>query len=291
MLARSCAGVSSSLMVKVVKLAHVGLNAVDLSKQAEFYNDKWGLEPVDEFGREIFFRAEGPAHHVLTLHEHQTTGLHHIALEVAAPEDIDKAFDELSAAGVEVVSPPAQELEPGVQKAIRFKDPDGFLVELVAGIDSVLDPYGQRDVKPRDVNHAVLNVTDPERSEAFYRDLLGFKLTDRFINGLSFWACNANHHSLAFGLARDRQPSFHHAAFELKDWEEWIKAVFHAGERGIPRLWGPGRHLFGNNLFSYYRDPEGNTVEYTAEVEQLTDPDRQIRIQEPYPDQWQTAER
>ena len=33
-------------MVKVIKLAHVGLNTLDLSKQAEFYNDRWGLERV-----------------------------------------------------------------------------------------------------------------------------------------------------------------------------------------------------------------------------------------------------
>jgi catechol-2,3-dioxygenase len=278
-------------MVRVIKLAHVGLNAVDLSTQAEFYNDKWGLEPIDEFRRELFFRAEGPAHHVLTLHEHETAGLHHVALEVASPEDVDRAFEELSAAGVQVVTPPTQELEPGVHKAIRFMDPDGFLVELLAGVDRVSDAYGARDVKPQDLNHVVLNVADAERSEAFYRDLLGFKLTDRFVNGLSFWACDANHHSLAFGQARDGQASFHHAAFDMKDWEAWIKAVFYAGERGIPRVWGPGRHLFGNNLFSYYKDPEGNTVEYTAEVEQLTDPDRQIRIQPPFADQWQTAQR
>jgi catechol-2,3-dioxygenase len=278
-------------MVKVVKLAHVGLNAVDLSKQAEFYNDKWGLERVDEFGNEMFFRAEGPAHHVLTLHEHESAGLHHIALEVASSDEIDRAFDELTAAGIEVVTPPAQELEPGVRKAIRFKDPDGFLVELVAGVDRITDAYGQRDVKPQDLNHIVLNVADAARSEAFYRDQLGFQLTDRFINGLSFWACNANHHSLAFGEGRDGQASFHHAAFDMKDWEDWIKAVFHAGERGIPRVWGPGRHLFGNNLFSYYKDPEGNTVEYTAEVEQLTDPDRQIRVQEPFADLWSSAQR
>ena len=278
-------------MVNVIKLAHVGLNAVDLSKQAEFYNDKWGLQPVDEFGREMFFRAEGPAHHVLTLHEHESAGLHHIALEVASPSDIDQAFDELSAAGVEVVTPPAQELEPGVAKAIRFTDPDGFLVELVAGVDRIDAPYGQRDVKPQDLNHVVLNVADAARAEAFYRDLLGFKLTDRFINGLSFWACDANHHSLAFGEARDGRASFHHAAFDMRDWEDWIKAVFYAGERGIPRVWGPGRHLFGNNLFSYYKDPEGNTIEYTAEVEQLTDPDRQVRVQEPFADQWPTAQR
>jgi hypothetical protein len=48
-------------MIKVTKLAHVGLNAVDLSSQAEFDNDRWGLERIDEHGGEMFFRSEGPA--------------------------------------------------------------------------------------------------------------------------------------------------------------------------------------------------------------------------------------
>ena len=56
-------------MVQVTRLAHVGLQAQSLSTQAEFYNDRWGLERVDEFGREMFFRADGPDHHVLTLTE------------------------------------------------------------------------------------------------------------------------------------------------------------------------------------------------------------------------------
>jgi catechol 2,3-dioxygenase-like lactoylglutathione lyase family enzyme len=278
-------------MVKVIKLAHVGLNAVDLSKQAEFYNDKWGLERIDEFGRDMFFRAEGPDHHVLTLHENNDPGMHHVALEVASEDEIDRAYEELQAQGIEVVTPPTQELEPGIARAIRFKDPDGFLVELVAGIDPLKDAYGNRDVKPHALNHVVLNVSNTERSETFYRDTLGFKLTDRFIGGLSFWACNLNHHSLAFGAAADGKASFHHAAFDMKDWEEWLRAIFFAGERGVRRVWGPGRHLFGNNLFSYYKDPEGNTVEYTAEVEQLTDPDRQIRVQEPFPDLWVSTNR
>ena len=97
-------------MIKVTKLAHVGLNAVDLSKQAEFYNDRWGLERIDEHGGEMFFRAEGPAHHVLTLHEQPTPGLHHVALEVASSDEIDRAYDELLAAGVDVVTPPSPDV-------------------------------------------------------------------------------------------------------------------------------------------------------------------------------------
>ena len=63
------------------------------------------------------------------------------------------------------------------------------------------------------------------------------------------------------------------------------KPVFYASEGGIPRAWGP----VGNNLFSYYKAPEGNTVEYTAEVGQITDPNRQPRVMESYPDQWRSA--
>ena len=276
-------------MVQVTRLAHVGLQARSLSTQAEFYNDRWGLERVDEFGREMFFRADGPDHHVLTLTEGDAAGLHHVALQVPNLDDIDRAYEDLLARGVEIVTPPTQDLEPGVKRALRLRDPDGFVVELVADVESLGDPFKHQDVKPTALNHIVLNVRDQAASESFYRDALGFKLTDRFTGGLSFWACNANHHSLAFGQARDGNAAFHHAAFEMRDWEEWIKAVFYAGERGIPRAWGPGRHLFGNNLFSYYKDPEGNTVEYTAEVEQITDPNREPRVMEPYPDQWRTA--
>ena len=51
----------ASFMVRVIKLAHVGLHARDLSTQAEFYNDKWCLERVDEFGVDMYLHADGPA--------------------------------------------------------------------------------------------------------------------------------------------------------------------------------------------------------------------------------------
>ncbi len=38
---------------------------------------------------------------------------------------------------------------------------------------------------------------------------------------------------------------------------------------GVEKIWGPGRHLAGNNTFSYFLDPHGNTIEYTTELEIL----------------------
>jgi len=277
-------------MVQVTKLAHVGFRAQNLSAQAEFYNDRWGLDRIDEHGGEMFFRADGPSHHVLTLHSSDTPGLHHFAFEVASADDLDRAADELTARGLSIVMPPTAGLEPGVAKAMRFLDPEDNLVELIAGVDTVSDAYGHRDVKPVGLNHVVFEAKDRVALESFYRDVLGFLKTDQLADFMTFYRCNANHHSIAFMGARDGQSRFNHAAFELRNWEEWCKAIFYAGEKGVPRVWGPGRHLAGNNLFSYYRDPEDNTVEYTAEVEQITAPDYAPRlIDPPIPDVWKTV--
>src|SRR3712207_1487079 len=188
--------------IKVTKLAHVGLKAADLSKQAAFYIDRWGLERTDEHGGEVFLRAEGPDHHVLSLHE-GGTGLDHLAFEVAQPDDIERAADILSRQGVTIVTPPTRELEPGVAKAIRFQDPEGNLVELVAGVDQVKDAYGARDVKPQALNHVVLWAKDRPTLEQFYGGTLGFQLSDNICNFMTFRRCNASPRSLAFLPARE----------------------------------------------------------------------------------------
>ena len=54
--------------IKVARLAHIGLNAQDVGKQAEFYTDRWGLDAIDQAADEVFLRADGPDHHILTLH-------------------------------------------------------------------------------------------------------------------------------------------------------------------------------------------------------------------------------
>ena len=275
--------------IKVARLAHVGLRAKDLDQQAAFYTDRWGLDAIDEAADEVFLRADGPDHHILTLHASGDTGLDHFAFEVAASDDIDRAADILSNQGREIVTPPTRDLEPGVSKAIRFKDPDGNLVELIWGVDQVHDAYGARDVKPTVLNHVVLNTADRKALEQFYGDTLGFKLSDTLADFMTFWRCNANHHSIAFASppgGRGAHGGLNHAAFEVRDWQDLMKAVFFMGERGVPRRWGPGRHLAGNNLFSYYFDPEGNVIEYTAEVEQITSDDYVPPVRPMIADQW-----
>ena len=62
---------------------------------------------------------------------------------------------------------------------------------------------------------------------------------------------------------------------------------------GVEKIWGPGRHLAGNNTFSYFLDPHGNTVEYTTELEQVDEdtwhPHLYDFSQPEVADQWGTA--
>ncbi len=76
---------------------------------------------------------------------------------------------------------------------------------------------------------------------------------------------NSWHHSLA--IARGPHPSLHHASFELRGIDEYMRGTGRLLRAGVEKIWGPGRHLAGNNTFSYFLDPSGNTMEYTTELE------------------------
>ena len=62
---------------------------------------------------------------------------------------------------------------------------------------------------------------------------------------------------------------------------------------GVEKIWGPGRHMAGNNTFSYFLDPHGNTVEYTTELELVDEdtwhPHLYDFTQPEVSDQWGTA--
>ena len=142
----------------------------------------------------------------------------------------------------------------------------------------------------------MINSADPEATRAFYEKHLAFALSDTLMHprmGEMMWfmRINAWHHSLA--IARGPHPSLHHASFELRGIDEYMRGTGRLLRAGVEKIWGPGRHLAGNNTFSYFLDPHGNTIEYTTELE-LIDEDtwhpHLYDFTEPeVADQWGTA--
>jgi hypothetical protein len=85
----------------------------------------------------------------------------------------------------------------------------------------------------------------------------------------------------------------HHVSFELRGIDEYMRGTGRVIRSGAKFVWGPGRHLAGENTFSYFLDPQGNTIEYTTSLQELDEDTwhpHVYDIRDPMvADQWGTA--
>ena len=68
---------------------------------------------------------------------------------------------------------------------------------------------------------------------------------------------------------RASRAAFDHFALETNGWNGLRDWADHFAGLRLPIWWGPGRHGPGNNLFLMIRDPDGNRIEISAELERM----------------------
>ena len=124
---------------------------------------------------------------------------------------------------------------------------------------------------PRRVGHVVFGSTDVAATVAFYRDGLGFLVSDTIDQGVGcFLRCSTDHHNLRVMPAP--VPCMNHYAVEMDD----VDAIGLAGMRVVAgrersSVYGIGRHVLGSNLFWYLLDPAGGMFELFADMDQIVD--------------------
>jgi hypothetical protein len=65
------------------------------------------------------------------------------------------------------------------------------------------------------------------------------------------------------------KPGFNHAAFEVADFDDLMCGHDWLKQKGRRHEWGVGRHLLGSQIFDYWRDPWGHTLEHWTDGDLL----------------------
>jgi catechol 2,3-dioxygenase-like lactoylglutathione lyase family enzyme len=282
----------------ITHLRHVDIAVPDLATQREFYTNTWGLAEQHTDSGLSYLAAEGsPEQYVVRLRQAAEKRIDLIAFGAATPADVDTLAARLGSADVQLVTEPGTLQTPGGGYGFRFFDNEGRTVE----VSSDVAVRTHRAVEagesvPVRLSHVVVNSADPEGTVAFYEKHFAFALSDtlahpRMGNMMWFLRTNAWHHSLA--IARCPHPSLHHASFEMRGIDEYMRGTGRLLRAGVEKIWGPGRHMAGNNTFSYFLDPHGNTLEYTTELEMIDEdswhPSLYDFTRPEVSDQWGTA--
>ena len=116
------------------------------------------------------------------------------------------------------------------------------------------------------IGHIHLKVADLDRALAFYRDVLGFELTQRYGDQAAFLSAGGYHHHIGLNTWESQGGSpphrgatgLYHAAIVYPTRAELADALRRLIQAGI-RLEGASDHGVSEAL--YLRDPDGNGVE------------------------------
>jgi catechol 2,3-dioxygenase-like lactoylglutathione lyase family enzyme len=249
------------------------------------YFEDWGLPVIERGARGAEFRL--PSGQSILIRQAADKSLPATAEAGSTLREIVWGVDSarsLKAIGAELARD--REVATGADGTLHARDESGFAIAFrrsAAGskaarknaapsrMNRPFDP--ERRARPRRMGHVVYQVTksDLDKATAFYRDRLGFRLSDGTPGG-NFLRCEGtnDHHSL-FLLARPDRRAFDHVAFEVRDIDEIILGGKHMKSRGWQADTPVGRHVLGSNLFWYFNNPCGGRTEYYADMDQMDD--------------------
>lgn len=280
-------------VTKVVDIAYARLAAPDLDRAEEFLI-QFGLVRAARTATALYMRGTDPAHHlhVTELGPPRFIGF---AYHAADAGELGKLARLPGASGIEAID------EPGGGQRVRLTDPNGFQIEIVHGIAAVealplpenaVNTAGARDrrlgaltrlapgpVPVKRLGHGVIVTTDLARTLAWYRETLGFIPSDEIFrdeernvissfNRLDRGDAYVDHH--VFFCMQGPTAGLNHIAFEVANFDAVMAGHEHLKSLGKYRpIWGPGRHIYGSQIFDYWADPWGRVHEHMTDSDRL----------------------
>jgi len=251
-------------MIQAQRLAHATIETPDLARAIDYYVGVNGLVEV--------FRDATSAHLAtklgqlaVSLVKGPESACARMSFEVAPGTDMASAAKALAAHGAkaELRGDPF----PGTPQSLSFLDPAGVAIDLFSQWSFVAPNQNVAGIGPLKVGHVAFFVPDLQKQIAFYKDALGFRISDWIGDLFVFMRCNPDHHSVNFFQGGPTR--LHHLALELKDFLHVNQACETLSMHRIPLGWGPLRHGPGHNVAAYHRNPDDHVIEYYCELDQM----------------------
>ncbi|GLS99077.1 2,3-dihydroxybiphenyl 1,2-dioxygenase [Sphingobium jiangsuense] len=274
------------MAINVRDIAYARFSAPELDAMQDFLTD-FGLTVAGRSPQRLWMRGCGaaPFIHVTELGEPAYRGFGFEA------EDQDGLHILAERDGV-----PIQTMtdEPGGGSFVRLRDPDGFEIDVVARAPAADNPpfpalqawntseslargTVARRVAPSPstvvrLGHMVHAVADINRTWDWYAERFRLTISDEVVAEdqarvalfirLDRGNEPSDHHALNFGQFPDGRSAFHHAAFEVADFDDLMVGGEFLASRNYRHRWGVGRHILGSQVFDYWSDPWGHIVEH-----------------------------
>ena len=251
-------------------LGYVGVRARDLGDWASYGSGLLGLQRIDKSRSTLAFRMDDRKQRII-VDADGGEGIGFFGWEVADATALDALAAQLDNAQIKVAhGARALADERHVKDLVVLNDPVGNRLELFHGAETTAEPFKPgRSISgfrtgPLGLGHMVLNVDTPETIErmmSFYRDTLGFRLTDYYLHPFTayFLHLNPRHHSLAF--VQSGKNAVHHVMMELFSFDDVGQGYDLAltEDRVAVTL---GRHTSDFITSFYSFTPSGFMVEY-----------------------------
>jgi catechol 2,3-dioxygenase-like lactoylglutathione lyase family enzyme len=279
-------------IIKVRDLAYGRLRAPDLDVMEEFLTH-FGMIRAARTPNALYMRGTDPRHHIHVTEkgDPKFVGLAYLA---ASEEDLHTLSRVPGASAVEKID------EPGGGKRVRLREPNGYQIEVVHGIEDLpaipiarqemntgSEPLRRRALMrlPKSpapikrIGHGVLGSPKVKETVQWFRETLGFICSDdiyagqkdNIIGSFNRTDCGdeyVDHH--VFFCVHNERAGLNHMSFEVPD----VDAVFQDHEYlqrlgKYDHMWGVGRHLLGSQVYDYWADPWGRVHERWADTDRL----------------------
>ncbi|HWI85855.1 MAG TPA: VOC family protein [Sphingomonas sp.] len=249
----------------IKRIDHSVIRVPDLEAGISWYRRLLGLVESERRSGRVYLASPFSGETVLGLTE-GGTGLAYVSYRVRGAEALERIAARLQSADI-AFERGHDDTRSGAVAALRLELPTGHVLELLQAEETEKRKpapgyvAGAMDVR---TSHLQLRTLDVLGTSEFMKKI-GFKVSTYvpLPDGkhlLQFMRVNEFHHQLAIltGTA-----GLHHVALELDVVDFW-KFCDHLSIERIPAEYGPGRHLEGDLLFIYVRDPFGNRLEITG---------------------------